>query len=145
MWFEVVGFGVGLLFAAFECVPFRGCRGMSRGEPRSRCMSAGMRFGGLIMAGFGSWVVLRGRCRDCGAGISWRYPAWSWEWGFGAIAVGQLWLALGKDHNGQVGAWMSERINGDYLIALAASFWICADWVAGDGLADAPACRMYLR
>jgi leader peptidase (prepilin peptidase)/N-methyltransferase len=22
-----------------------------------------------------SWVVLRGRCRDCGTGISWRYPA----------------------------------------------------------------------
>jgi leader peptidase (prepilin peptidase)/N-methyltransferase len=22
-----------------------------------------------------SWVLLRGKCRDCGAGISWRYPA----------------------------------------------------------------------
>jgi len=32
-----------------------------------------------------SWLVLRGRCRDCGAGISWRYPAVE-------LAVG-IWFA----------------------------------------------------
>ena len=32
------------------------------------------------------WLLLRGRCRDCGAGISWRYPAVE-------LASALLWLS----------------------------------------------------
>jgi leader peptidase (prepilin peptidase) / N-methyltransferase len=34
-----------------------------------------------------SWLVLRGRCRDCGARISWRYP-------MGEALTGALWMGV---------------------------------------------------
>lgn len=76
MWFEVVGFGVGLLFGSFlnVCIS-RLPEHESVVTPRSRCMSCGHPVRWYDNVPVVSWVVLRGQCRDCGAGISWRYPA----------------------------------------------------------------------
>jgi leader peptidase (prepilin peptidase)/N-methyltransferase len=76
IWFELIGFGVGLLFGSFlnVCIS-RLPEHESIVTPRSRCMSCGRQIRWYDNVPVVSWVVLRGRCRDCGAGISWRYPA----------------------------------------------------------------------
>lgn len=42
--------------------------------PRSACPACGHRIGALENIPILSWLVLRGRCRGCGVGISVRYP-----------------------------------------------------------------------
>jgi leader peptidase (prepilin peptidase) / N-methyltransferase len=76
IWFELIGFGVGLLFGSFlnVCI-VRLPKHESVVTPRSRCMSCGHAVRWFDNVPILSWVVLSGRCRDCGAGISWRYPA----------------------------------------------------------------------
>jgi leader peptidase (prepilin peptidase)/N-methyltransferase len=87
IWFEVIGFGVGLLFGSFLNVCISRLPGHeSVVTPRSRCMSCGRQIRWYDNVPVVSWVVLRGRCRDCGAKISWRYPAVE-------LAVG-VWFAL---------------------------------------------------
>lgn len=46
---------------------------ISRG--RSHCPACGHQIRGYDNIPVVSWLLLRGRCRDCGAPISWRYPA----------------------------------------------------------------------
>jgi leader peptidase (prepilin peptidase) / N-methyltransferase len=43
-------------------------------SPRSRCPGCGKQIRGLDNIPIVSWLVLRGRCRDCGEPISPRYP-----------------------------------------------------------------------
>jgi leader peptidase (prepilin peptidase)/N-methyltransferase len=112
-WFEVVGFGVGLLFGSFlnVCIS-RLPEHESVVKPRSRCPECGHAIRWYDNVPILSWVLLRRRCRDCGGRISWRYPAVE-------IVVG-LWFAfmfvktgvdVANQHNGQVGSWMAERIH----------------------------------
>jgi leader peptidase (prepilin peptidase) / N-methyltransferase len=76
IWVEVVGFGVGLLFGSFLNVCISRLPGHeSVVRPGSHCMSCGHAVRWYDNVPILSWAVLRGRCRDCGAGISWRYPA----------------------------------------------------------------------
>ena len=44
-------------------------------EGRSHCPKCGHQIRAYDNIPVVSWLVLRGRCRDCGAPISWRYPA----------------------------------------------------------------------
>jgi leader peptidase (prepilin peptidase) / N-methyltransferase len=76
IWFEVLGFGLGLLFGSFlnVCIS-RLPEHESVVRPGSRCRSCGHAVRWFDNVPVLSWVVLRGKCRDCGAGISWRYPA----------------------------------------------------------------------
>jgi leader peptidase (prepilin peptidase)/N-methyltransferase len=87
MWFELIGFGVGLLLGSFlnVCIS-RLPAHESIVRPGSRCMSCGHAVRWYDNVPVLSWGVLRGRCRDCGAGISWRYPAVE-------LAVG-VWFAF---------------------------------------------------
>jgi leader peptidase (prepilin peptidase)/N-methyltransferase len=50
-------------------------RGESVVKPRSRCPECGAQIAGYDNVPVISWLVLRGRCRHCGTGISPRYPA----------------------------------------------------------------------
>jgi leader peptidase (prepilin peptidase)/N-methyltransferase len=50
-------------------------RGESLVHPRSRCPSCQTQIAGYDNIPIVSWLVLRGRCRHCGAAISARYPA----------------------------------------------------------------------
>jgi leader peptidase (prepilin peptidase)/N-methyltransferase len=56
-------------------------------HPPSRCPSCGRGVRPWDNVPLLSFVLLRGRCRDCGAAIAWRYPAVE-------AANGLLWLAL---------------------------------------------------
>jgi leader peptidase (prepilin peptidase)/N-methyltransferase len=44
-------------------------------KPASACMSCGTELAWYDNVPLVSWLLLRGRCRNCGAAISWRYPA----------------------------------------------------------------------
>jgi leader peptidase (prepilin peptidase) / N-methyltransferase len=50
-------------------------RGESLVHPRSRCPSCGTQIAGYDNIPVVSWLLLRGRCRHCGARISARYPS----------------------------------------------------------------------
>jgi leader peptidase (prepilin peptidase) / N-methyltransferase len=44
-------------------------------SPPSACMACGAEIAWYDNIPVVSWLLLRGRCRNCSAGISWRYPA----------------------------------------------------------------------
>jgi leader peptidase (prepilin peptidase)/N-methyltransferase len=56
-------------------VAYRLPRGESLAHPPSRCPSCGAPVKPYDNIPVLSWLLLRGRCRNCGSRISWRYPA----------------------------------------------------------------------
>jgi leader peptidase (prepilin peptidase)/N-methyltransferase len=66
----------GLIFGSFaNVVIWRLPRGESLAEPPSHCPKCGTPIRPKDNIPVLSWLVLHGRCRDCGEPISWRYPA----------------------------------------------------------------------
>jgi leader peptidase (prepilin peptidase)/N-methyltransferase len=80
-------FLLGLLFGSFlnVCIS-RLPKRESVVHPRSRCPGCGVPIRWYDNIPLVSWVLLRGRCRDCNTSIPWRYPLVE-------IAMG-LWFAL---------------------------------------------------
>jgi leader peptidase (prepilin peptidase) / N-methyltransferase len=74
--FEFDAFLVGLLFGSFlnVCIA-RLPRHESIVTPRSHCPACGHTIRWYDNLPLLSWIVLRARCRDCKARISWQYPA----------------------------------------------------------------------
>jgi leader peptidase (prepilin peptidase)/N-methyltransferase len=65
----------GLLVGSFlNVVAWRLPRGESLVRPRSRCPACGAQIAAYDNVPVLSWLLLRGRCRHCGARISGRYP-----------------------------------------------------------------------
>jgi leader peptidase (prepilin peptidase)/N-methyltransferase len=85
--YELLGLLIGLLFGSFlnVCIS-RLPAHRSIVKPRSHCSACGHPIRWFDNLPVLSWVVLRARCRDCDAPISWRYPAVE-------LAVG-IWFAL---------------------------------------------------
>ena len=87
----------GLLIGSFlNVVAWRVPRAESIVTPGSRCPACGADIRPIDNVPVVSWLFLRGRCRDCGAGISVRYPlvelATGIVFGLVAAAVGWSWL-----------------------------------------------------
>jgi leader peptidase (prepilin peptidase)/N-methyltransferase len=83
--FAAVG---GLLVGSFlNVLALRMPRGESIVKPRSRCGSCGHDVRPYDNVPVFSWLLLRGRCRDCGSSISARYPAVE-------AITGVLWLLV---------------------------------------------------
>jgi leader peptidase (prepilin peptidase)/N-methyltransferase len=79
----------GLLFGSFANVLiWRVPRGESILSPGSHCPRCGHDIRWYDNVPVLSWLVLRGRCRDCGEPIAWRYPVVE-------LASGALWLLAG--------------------------------------------------
>jgi leader peptidase (prepilin peptidase)/N-methyltransferase len=71
----VVAAPFGLVFGSFlTVVVYRVPRGESLVRPRSRCPSCGTQIRAIDNVPVVSWLLLRGRCRACGARISPVYP-----------------------------------------------------------------------
>ena len=89
----IVGGVVGLIAGSFlNVVAYRVPRGLSVVRPRSACPGCGHEIRSRDNVPVVSWLVLRGRCRDCGSSISIRYPLV--EAGTAAVFAG-LALLLG--------------------------------------------------
>jgi leader peptidase (prepilin peptidase) / N-methyltransferase len=58
-------------------------------KPGSACMACGTPIAWYDNVPVLSWLILRGRCRNCSASISWRYPAV--ELTTGLLAAGCFW------------------------------------------------------
>ncbi len=72
----VFGVVLGLLIGSFlNVVVYRVPRRESIVSPGSHCPACDRPIRWYDNVPLVSWLVLRGRCRDCGAAISWRYPA----------------------------------------------------------------------
>jgi leader peptidase (prepilin peptidase)/N-methyltransferase len=94
------GFLLGLFFGSFlnVCI-VRVPRGESVVTPRSHCMGCGRLVRWYDNLPVVSWLVLRGRCRDCGSGISWRYLVVELAVGFwfaiAGLKVCSAWIVQG--------------------------------------------------
>lgn len=69
-WFFFVGAAIG---SFLNVVIYRLPRGQSVVHPGSRCPACGHAIRGYDNIPIASWLILRGRCRDCGAAFSSRY------------------------------------------------------------------------
>jgi leader peptidase (prepilin peptidase)/N-methyltransferase len=136
--FELLGFVLGLLFGSFlnVCIS-RLPTHRSIVKPRSHCMACGHSIRWFDNLPVLSWIVLRGRCRDCKARISWRYPAvelavglwfaragaqlWGY-WNIGTISSGDIYpsFSMSLPYSAQV---ISIAILGFLLIGLMVMDW----------------------
>ncbi|MBN2113814.1 MAG: prepilin peptidase [Acidimicrobiia bacterium] len=92
-WLAIVGAVLGLVAGSFvNVVAYRVPLRKSVVRPRSACPACGHEIRARDNIPVLSWLLLRGRCRDCGSGISVRYPFV--EAGTGAAFAG-LALLLG--------------------------------------------------
>lgn len=67
---------VGLVMGSFvTALSYRQPRAQSVAHGRSKCPACGHTLGAADLVPVISWIVQKGACRYCGAGISWRYPA----------------------------------------------------------------------
>jgi leader peptidase (prepilin peptidase)/N-methyltransferase len=89
-WFYLAALSVaGLLFGSFaNVVIWRLPRGESLSHPPSHCPDCGHSVRWYDNVPVVSWLALRGRCRDCGVPIAWRYPAVE-------LLSAALWAAAG--------------------------------------------------
>ncbi len=89
IWLFALGASIG---SFLNVVMYRVPRGLSIIRPRSRCPACGHAIRPRDNIPVFGWMLLRGRCRDCGASISIRYPLV--EAATGALFVLIGWLAL---------------------------------------------------
>ena len=73
--YEAIGFVLGLAFGSFlnVCIS-RIPRGESIAHPSSRCPQCSVAIRWYDNIPLLSWLLLRGRCRNCKQSIPWRYP-----------------------------------------------------------------------
>ena len=90
----------GLIIGSFlNVVIWRLPRGESLSHPGSACPKCNHAIRWWDNVPVVSWLVLRGRCRDCGNSISWRYPAVETATGVFFAAVG-FWVFDGGSRSG---------------------------------------------
>lgn len=90
--FIVLAFVSGLCLGSFlNVVLYRLPRGMSIVAPRSFCPNCRHQVRWYDNVPVLSYLILRGKCRDCGAKISWRYPAVELVTG---LVITGIWLVI---------------------------------------------------
>lgn len=109
--------GVGLILGSFvNVVIYRLPRGESLVSPGSRCPQCGTPIRPRDNIPVLSFVVLRGRCRACGARISWRYPVVEATAG---LLLASLWVRYAPDR-----AWLQFVAASGLVLMLLAIFFI---------------------
>jgi leader peptidase (prepilin peptidase)/N-methyltransferase len=132
---ELGGFLLGLLFGSFlnVCIS-RLPAHESILKPRSHCPACGRPIRWYDNIPLLSWLILRARCRDCNAPISWRYPLVELAVGLWLLIMGSRFGAL-ITHTWNIDQplyiwWISHTINligltilGFLLIGLLVMDW----------------------
>ena len=107
LWIAAAGACIG---SFLNVVVYRLPAGMSLVHPGSRCPHCGHAIRAHDNIPVLSWLILRGRCRDCGANIASRYPAV--EAGVALCLAIQWWV----DVNGQSPALVAEATVARQLV-----------------------------
>jgi len=112
--FQLVAFVLGLLFGSFlnVCIS-RLPKGESIVRPRSRCPECGKPIRWYDNIPLLSWVILRGRCRDCKQIIPWRYPLVEFLTGIWFARAGtQMWMYwhIGSISSGDINYTASQSL-----------------------------------
>ncbi len=117
VWILFVGGCVG---SFLNVVIYRVPAGKSIVYPGSMCLKCGHAIRPLDNMPIVSWLWLRGRCRDCGAAISWRYPVVEAIVAalFVSLAVSEVFLAGANLPRGRVG-WSDPESYASLWIILA--------------------------
>ncbi|MDI3257649.1 MAG: prepilin peptidase [Kyrpidia sp.] len=125
-WITFIAAGVvGAVVGSFlNVVAHRLPRGESVVFPPSRCPRCGARIRARDLVPVLSWVLLRGRCRDCGEPIHWQYPVVEG-------ITGLLWMGVAWRYG-----WSWETVLGlvfvSFLVVLSAiDLW---EWILPDAL-----------
>lgn len=110
----LLAFVLGTILGSFlNVVIYRLPRFESLVRPRSRCPNCGAQIGAWDNIPLVSFLLLRGRCRACGARIAWRYPLVELTAGLLVLAA---WL---RD-----GSWLDVVAAMMLLLSLLAVFFI---------------------
>lgn len=136
---QLSGLVLGLLFGSFLNVWIsRIPLGQSVVRPGSHCMACGRPLRWFDNVPLLSWILLRGRCRDCHAPISWRYPAIELAMGlwfvYAATMLWKIWQRYAADGTGGLHATLDQTIHAsvDVLGFVALGFLllglIVVDW-----------------
>lgn len=130
----------GLIVGSYvNVVVYRLPRGVSTALPRSRCPACHAVIRPRDNLPLVSWLLLRGRCRSCGALISWRYPAVE-------AATAVLFVAV-VEVFGPTWEGLAAALLGCLLLALAlidAEHYLLPDRVTLPGLAAGLALQPFL-
>ena len=121
-WFFIVGACVG---SFLNVVVYRLPRGGSLLRPASRCPSCGQSIRPWDNIPVLSWFLLRGRCRDCGAKISWRYPLVEAIIGFWFVGCSSLVLTTTPEL--KASAWMFSILSALFGAAFFSAALIVQD------------------
>jgi leader peptidase (prepilin peptidase)/N-methyltransferase len=113
-WTWIVGLMIGATIGSFlNVVIYRLPRRMSLGNPKhSFCPSCKNRLGWIDMVPLFSWLVLRGKCRQCGAKVSSRYL-------FVELVNGVIWGGLWYQYlirDDQLGRAVFYALAGSLLV-----------------------------
>jgi leader peptidase (prepilin peptidase)/N-methyltransferase len=118
--FELPAFLLGLLFGSFlnVCIS-RLPEHRSVVKPRSHCPKCLAPIKWYDNVPLLSWVLLAAKCRHCKGAIPWRYPAVELATGlwFAWFPL-QTYVNALNEHTGQVGSWMTARIENQYFIGI---------------------------
>jgi leader peptidase (prepilin peptidase) / N-methyltransferase len=108
---------LGLAFGSFLNVCLsRWPEGESVVKPRSHCRNCGRTLTWWENVPLVSWIALRGRCRTCKVGISWRYPLV--EFVISALWAFAFWSSTSDIFAGLLGTAPEPHFNPMYLIPI---------------------------
>jgi len=129
---ELIGLILGLLFGSFlnVCIA-RVPRGESVVRPGSHCMRCGHAVRWFDNIPVLSWLLLRGRCRDCGSRFSWQYPVVELATGlwfaFAALRMWDAWHPPANVLSSYLPFWTFQTVGlgvlGFLLIGLTVVDW----------------------
>lgn len=112
-----IAFLFGTVIGSFvNVVIYRLPRGESLVTPRSRCPTCQTPIDARDNIPIVSYLLLRGRCRHCGAAIAWRYPVVEATAG---VLLGALWV-----RSGAAGQWLEFITTAIFVMMLLAIFFI---------------------
>ena len=113
-------FALGTIIGSFlnVCI-WRAPRGESVTEPPSHCPKCDTRLKPLDLIPVVSQVMLRARCRYCGAKISWRYAGIE-------VLTGVLFALAGINSDGFQGAWWNGTFSGEAAHWIQLVQWLLA-------------------